>query len=240
MSGASATQAGAGAGAAPAAKPASAWLMYRALVGIGLVCGLLIVTAYQMTLPIIEAKRAEALRAAIFRVLPEARSSTTFAAGADGFRALAADEAAKADDEVVYAGYGEDGRLVGLAIEAEGMGYQDVIKILYGYSFEHDAIIGMAVLESRETPGLGDKIETDPAFVNNFERLDVSLDASGEAVANPIVPVKSGTKTDPWQVDTITGATISSTAVADILRNSSERWMPRVDARQADFEGGAP
>ena len=46
------------------------------------------------------------------------------------------------------------------------MGYQDVIRILlYGYSPEHQAIVGMRVLESRETPGLGDKIEKDPAFL---------------------------------------------------------------------------
>ena len=49
--------------------------------------------------------------------------------------------------------------IVGLAVEAQGMGYQDVIRVIYGYSFEQDAIVGIRVLESKETPGLGDKIE---------------------------------------------------------------------------------
>ena len=44
--------------------PARAWHMYRAMVGVGLLCGLLIVTVFQLTRPVIERKKAEALRAA--------------------------------------------------------------------------------------------------------------------------------------------------------------------------------
>ena len=60
---------------------------------------------------------------------------------------------------LVFAGYDDNDQLVGLAIEAQAMGYQDVIRLIYGYSFEAQAIIGIRVLESRETPGLGDRIE---------------------------------------------------------------------------------
>ena len=45
-----------------------AWPMYRALVGVGVVCALLIVGVFLYTLPIIEVNRAEALRKAIFQV----------------------------------------------------------------------------------------------------------------------------------------------------------------------------
>ncbi len=218
-----------------ATRPAqtSAWQMYRAMVGIGVLCGLLIVTVYQVTLPVIEHNKAEALQAAIFRVLPDASSSATFALlESGGFEAV---EGGDSGAPVVYAGYGDDQRLVGLAVEAQGMGYQDVIRLIYGYSFADEAIIGVQVLESKETPGLGDKIETDPAFLQNFERLDVSLVEDRTALANPIVPVKQGEKSHPWEVDGITGATISSVAIADILNDSAQYWVPRLQQSLGDF-----
>ncbi len=209
------------------------WPMYRAMVGIGLACGLLIVTVFQLTLPVIERNKAEALQRAIFQVLPGASSSTAFSLDADEtFRRQEqpADAARR-----VYAGYDDQRRLVGLAVEAQGMGYQDVIHVLYGYSLEQDAIIGIRVLESKETPGLGDRIETDPAFLENFVRLDVSLTADGSQIAQPIEYVKQGRKTEPWQVDGITGATISSKAIANMLSASSAFWIPRIQRRLDDF-----
>ncbi len=216
--------------------PTSAWHMYRAMVGVGLLCGLLIVTVYQATLPIIEQNKAEALQRAIFHVLPAATRSTTFALDdKDGFESIDGDATGR---RLVYAGYDDDGSLVGLAVEAQGMGYQDVIALIYGYSPAEQAIIGIQVLESKETPGLGDKIETDPDFLRNFERLDVSLRDDQTGLANPIVPVKSGEKTHPWEVDGITGATISSVAIANILDISAQYWVPRIEAGLRAFEGG--
>jgi electron transport complex protein RnfG len=57
---------------------ATTWQMYRAMVGVGLLCGLLIVTVYQVTLPVIKRNEAEALERAIFQVLPDAKVSATF------------------------------------------------------------------------------------------------------------------------------------------------------------------
>ena len=216
--------------------PTSAWHMYRAMVGVGVLCGLLIVTVFQATLPIIEQNKAEALQRAIFQVLPAATKSTTFRLdGEEGFAALEGDGANR---RLVYAGYDDAGNLVGVAVEAQGMGYQDVIGLIYGYSPAEQAIVGIQVLESKETPGLGDKIETDPDFLRNFERLDVSLDKDQTALANPIVPVKSGDKTHPWEVDGITGATISSVAIANILDASAQYWVPRIQGSLSDFQGG--
>ena len=60
----------------------------------------------------------------------------------------------------------------------------------------------------------------------------------GASVANPIVPVKHGTKENPWEIDGITGATISSEAIANILRFSTEEWIPRIRERIDDFATG--
>ena len=221
------------AAAAAAPAPVSVWRMYRAMVGIGVLCGLTIVTVFELTRPVIARNRAAALERAIFQVLPAAQTRASFRFGDGRFEALEGE--GEGGGERVHAGYDADGRLVGLALEARGMGYQDTIRVLYGYSFDHQAVVGLRVLESKETPGLGDKIETDEAFQRNFERLDVSLNAEESAVAHPIEVVKPGQKTEPWQIDGITGATISSVAIGDILRRSTAYWMPRVRRQVDDF-----
>jgi electron transport complex protein RnfG len=210
--------------------------MYRAMVAVGVCCGLLIVGAFQVTRPVIERNRAEALQSAIFQVLPKATTTRAFRLDESSRFSPASGEG---DGEaLIYAGYDDDEKLVGLAVEARGMGYQDVISLIYGYSLAKQAIIGIEVLESKETPGLGDKIETDPEFLKSFERLDVSLVEDQSALAHPIVAVKRGKKTNPWEVDGITGATISSHAIATILNSSAQRWAPLIQRNLRDFQGG--
>ncbi len=225
---------------APLAPQPSVFKMYRSLVGVGVLCGLLIVSVFELTKPIIKENRRVALQQAVFKVIPDATESKTFRYTRDGtFDPLPEGESADGpQDKLAYAGYDDSGRLVGLALEAQGMGYQDVITILYGYSFEKDAIVGIKVLESKETPGLGDKIETDPTFLANFEALDVSLNAAGDALAHPIEAVKSGEKENPWEIDSITGATISSKAISQMLRDNAAQWIPIIERREADFEQG--
>ena len=210
------------------------WPMYRSLVGVGVLCGLLIAVVFQGTRPVIERNRAEALERAVFAVLPAASQRVTYGI-VDGERFQAAPDAITAR---VHAGYNDAGRLVGIAIEAAGMGYADTISVLYGYSPEQEAVVGIRILTSKETPGLGDRIESDPAFLANFVALDARLDGSGSAIAQPITTVKQGTKTESWQIDGITGATISSVAIGDILATSTAQWVPLLKARLQDFEQG--
>jgi Na+-translocating ferredoxin:NAD+ oxidoreductase subunit G len=221
---------------ADARAPAGeAWPMYRAMVGIGLICGVLLVGAFQLTKPIIERNKAEALARAIFQVLPEAAASKTFVLRDDG--RFAPRVGKPAGQTIVYGGYDGDGRLVGVAIEAAGMGYQDTIRLLYGYSPEQNAIVGMKVLDSKETPGLGDKILFDPEFLANFVRLDVGLSDDGSQLSHAIASVKHGTKSQPWQIDAITGATVSSNAIANILNGSAARIVPAIRAHLDDLRG---
>lgn len=209
------------------------WPMYRTLVGIGMLCGLMIAVVFQGTRPIIEKNRAEALERAVFAVIPAAVSRVTYVLTPDGFV-----PDADSRGERVHAGFDANGGLVGIAIEAGGMGYADTITVLYGYAPELEAVVGIQVLTSKETPGLGDKIETDAVFLENFIALDASLDASGEALNNRIVTVKRGQKTEPWQIDGITGATISSKAIGDILAASTEHWVPKIKKRLDELSAG--
>ncbi len=220
--------------AVPATTPAPGWPLYRAMVGIGLICAVLIALVFEATAPTIARNRALALERAVFEVLPGAATSRAFVETEGRFvPAPAAD--VQAAGRRVYAGYDRDGAVVGVAVEASGMGYQDTIRMLYGYSFDLAAIVGAKVLESRETPGLGDRIESDPDFRRSFERLDAALDSTGAAPLHPIEAVKHGQKTEAWQIDGISGATVSSKAVAELLRASTGLWIADLERRQEDF-----
>jgi electron transport complex protein RnfG len=213
---------------------ASSWEMIRALGGIGILCSILIVFAFQVTLPIIEKNKTEYLEKSIFNVLVGATSRITYKITDDNNVELLQADEPKA--RKVYAGYNDSGELIGIAIEASGQGFQDVIRILYGYSPEKKAVIGFTVLESKETPGLGDKIQSDPVFLSNFEALDVSLTEDGSAPKNPIEMAKSGNKHSPWQIEAITGATISSRAVTKIMKQSTEELIPIIEKNLQEFK----
>lgn len=213
---------------AAAAAPTTLALM-RTLVGVGMGCALLIVSVHEATAPIIADNHAAARRAAVLKVVPGSARGQGFALEASAF-------SPRDDAPTLFAAYDEGGNLKGLAIEAQAMGYQDEIRVLYGYDLGRQAIVGLSVLESRETPGLGDKIETDPAFLDNFVQLDVSLDAEGDALAHPLKLTPRGQRAGPGQIDAITGATISSRAIADMLAESIARWAPLLQARRGDFE----
>ena len=89
-----------------------------------------------------------------------------------------------------------------------------------------------------ETPGIGDKIAKDPVFLENFVALDARVDVSGKGLENAIVPVKRGTKTQPWQIDSISGATISSNAIARMLNDSAQQMAPIIQKDLAIVEAG--
>lgn len=205
--------------------------MYRAIVGIGALCALLIVTVFRTTEARIKDNQARALRIAISQVLPAAETTVSVISTEDG----RLHKSERPPALPVFFGYNAENELVGAAITAQGMGYQDNIRVLYAYSFARDAIVGFKVLESRETPGLGDRIEKEPHFIANFERLDATLNAEGDALLNSIVTVKQGEKTETWQVDGITGATITSVAVGRILNNSANTWVPVLERNTDAF-----
>ncbi len=209
--------------------------MLKAMVGIGVACALLIVTSYQSTLPRIQRLREEALQKAIFKVVPNTSTAETFVFHGDGFSPQSSGQ----EGVKVYAAYDAQGGLSGVAIEASGQGYADVIRILYGYDPEREVIVGFHVLESKETPGLGDKIEKAEHFLANFKALDVRLSAESTLI-NEVVTVKQGQKTQAWEVDGITGATISSRAIGDILNESAQIWMPRIQQYLSDLEKTEP
>lgn len=219
--------------AQPQATPTLA--MLRTLGGIAMLSGLLVVVVYQFTLPIITENQRIATEKAVFRVIPGAASKRDFVAGPDGL--LPAEEAVDVEGETLYAAYDAGGELVGVAFPGAAQGYQDVIKFLFGYDPRCQCVVGSKVLKSTETPGLGDKIDFDPAFMENFTALDTRVNAAVDGLANAIVTVKHGTKANPWEIDAISGATISSAALGRALNASAQRVIPLI---QRDLETLSP
>ncbi len=196
----------------------------------GFFSGLILVGVYELTLPTITANKARELREAVFKVLPGVARMEPMAWVNESLQPAEA-ESEESDTPTVYAGYDDEDALVGYAVPAEGPGFQDTIRLLYGYQPDKRLIVGMEVLDSRETPGLGDKIFKDPAFRENFSAL---------AVDPEVVPDKTGTKTDPNQVDTITGATISSKAVVAIINTTNQQWLSRLEPKKDSARARLP
>ena len=182
----------------------------------GLISGIAIIGIYESTLPTITANKARELREAVFKVLPGV-SQMQALVYRDG--ELVAVEEPDKDEPVIYGGYDEAHEFVGYAMPAAGPGFQDTIAILYGYKPGEKQVVGMEVLESRETPGLGDKIYKDAVWVGGFSALSVEPE---------IVAVKKGTKSNPNEIDAITGATISSKAVVRIINEAHTAWAGKL------------
>jgi len=197
-------------------KAPTALSLVASLAIAGLLSGLILVGVYLLTQPRILRNQAEAMRAAIFRVLPGSTNISIFVLVEETLQPFVGGKDEMPTGPAVFAGFDDTGRMVGFAIPAEGSGFMDAIKLIYGYDPKRRAIIGMRVLESRETPGLGDKILADPEFHANF--VELLIDPA-------IMPVKKGKKTNANEVDCITGATISSEAVVSIFNNSTRRWI---------------
>jgi electron transport complex protein RnfG len=201
-----------GVGIAPERPKASSFRLLITLGFAGALAGALLVFVFLWSQPKILAYRAKVLKEAVTEVLkgPDhfetvflLQDSTLTAHLPEGVDSLDADQVL----DKVYLGYDADGVSVGFAMEAEGFGFQDIIAVIFGYDAETRQVLGMKVLRHLETPGLGDKIVKDSAFVAEFD-----------GVGSPILGVKPDRNTgDPAQVDMITGATISSKAVIKII-----------------------
>ena len=211
----------------PPEEPSSV-KMIAVMGSVGLIASILLVATFQLTSPQIARNKQAQLEAAVLEVLPGATYFKPFSPTDTG--GLTVMTKGDNPDLTFYAGYDSlnANALIGVAIEAQGQGYADVIRILYGYDPSCECVVGMKVLESKETPGLGDRIEKDAAFLANFDALDVQLAPDGQRLLHEVESVKKGSKTDAWQVEAITGATISSRAVASIINESAAEIVPLI------------
>jgi electron transport complex protein RnfG len=200
------------------------------VVAMGLVatiCGIIIVGVYQVTLDAVNANKKLALERQVFRILPQAKTVVEYFATKTGI--VAADNQRIPTDAVrFYAAYAVDGLLAGIAAEGSSAGYADQVRVLYAYDPAKQVISGIGVISMRETPGIGDKILTDQDFLHNFEALDVRLTPDLQTLANTVKTVKHGSKQNPWEIDAIAGATVTSKAVGRGVNASAQSLLPKL------------
>ena len=135
---------------------------------------------------------------------------------------LQTEELTLPDGPNVYRVYdkGADGgeKLLGYAYVARGKGFGGDIKLLIGLNSKADGLVGIDVLEDLETPGFGHSINDEKLWKSKFRPKD------GKAIplAKPLVVIKTEPKPDnPYQIQAITGATISSKAVVSIINETT-------------------
>jgi Na+-translocating ferredoxin:NAD+ oxidoreductase subunit G len=87
-----------------------------------------------------------------------------------------------------------------VAFESSGKGFGGDMGIMIGVDPETDKILGVGVTTHSETPGLGSRAKTEPAFTGQFK---------GKSLLEP-----QKVKTDGGQIDALSGATVTSRGVA--------------------------
>ena len=204
----------------PVTETVSTFRLVATLAIAGALAGLLIVLVNQHTKPIIDKYKAEQLQIAVYEVLPDVERYNTFYLVDDALSLSLPDGAKESEYKRIYVGYDSANKVSGVAISRGESGFQDVVQVIFGFDPVSGKLSGMKVLDSKETPGLGDKIFKDLDFVKQFF-------AGPET---PLVGVKSGAgKGQPNEIDTITGATISSKVVISIINNGLKEWRPVID-----------
>jgi len=106
----------------------------------------------------------------------------------------------------IYEARDKDGSLAGFVAKATGQGYADKIELLLGLDAKADNITGLFVLDQKETPGLGNKI-VEKQWRGQFKN---------KPATRGLVVVKGGAK-KAYEIDAISGATISSRSVTGIV-----------------------
>lgn len=122
---------------------------------------------------------------------------------------VSVEKAAKTATYSVYEAKSPEGERLGWVAKASGQGYADKIELLLGLSADLEKVSGIFVLEQKETPGLGNKIVTD----------EWRSQYNGAPTSQPLTVVKGG-GSGPGQINAITGATISSRSVTDIVNTA--------------------
>lgn len=212
--------------AAPQVTPTA--VLLRVLGIVSAICGLIIVGSYEITLPAANANRRIALERAVLKVVPTAKTIAEFYALPAGGIEQAKGGEAPTGIAKFYAGYDDAGKLTGIAAEAGAKGYADLVRVMFGYDPGCQCVTGISVVSMNETPGIGDKIKIDKDFLANFKALDVKLKEDLSALANEVKAVKHGTKTNPWQIDAIAGATVTSRAVGKGINDAAEFLLPKL------------
>ena len=136
-------------------------------------------------------------------------------------------------ERTLYVGYAEDGRTIeGYAFPVGGPGFWGPIQGMVGINPQATKILGIAFYKHTETPGLGGRI-TEDWFSSQFNGLPLHP-IEGEQKIFYLKP--AGTGGAPNELDAITGATNTSSAVEAFLNDELDYFLKELWANVEEKE----
>lgn len=111
---------------------------------------------------------------------------------------------------IIYRVFSDDEPVAALFVVSARDGFSGAIRLLVGIDVD-GAVTGVRVLEHRETPGLGDRIEA--------ARSDWILQFDGHSLRQPEI-AGWAIRSDGGQFDQLTGASITPRAVIKAVRDT--------------------
>ncbi|MEW5901862.1 MAG: FMN-binding protein [Acidobacteriota bacterium] len=176
--------------------------MVAVLTGIGLISGALLVAVNLFTKDRIAENKRKEIELAVVRVIPGAAAS---------------EKIYEEKDFTVYQGKDDQGNVLGIAVNAAAGGFQDKILYMFGLNADLTKINGLYVLQQKETPGLGAKITSEEAFLQFWEGRDA------RATLKLRKPAIGKEDLGASEVNTVTGATVSSRAMVSSVNAALEK-----------------
>ena len=117
-----------------------------------------------------------------------------------------------------------DGEPRVVVFESFGKGFGGDLGVMVGVNIKDDKIVGVGITTHSETPGVGSRAKSEPAFAAQFKGL------------NMVDTFK--VKSDGGQVDVVSGATVTSRAVSAALTNAGKvykRLKPQLAKKMEGF-----
>ena len=191
---------------------------------IAAICTALVAFTYQLTAGRIEANQ----QAWLERSLQPALSGLFYDSGVTESKVIIAPphDLPGTEAAIIYRVYAKDEPVAALFVVSARDGYSGPIRILVGVDIE-GFVTGVHVLEHRETPGLGDRVEsTKSDWVEQFKgRSLADPQAAGWAI-----------KRDGGQFDQLTGASVTPRAIIKAIKHT----LLYYDANRDEIFSDAP
>ncbi|MDJ0709752.1 MAG: electron transport complex subunit RsxG [Woeseiaceae bacterium] len=182
------------------------------LAAIAAVCTSLVAFTYQLTDDRIAANQQEWLE----QSLQPALSGLFFDSGVSESRVTipAPHALPGSGDAIIYRVYSGESPVAALFVVSARDGYAGAIRILVGVDID-GSVTGVHVLEHRETPGLGDRVET--------SKSDWALQFNGRSLGDPVVEGWR-IRRDGGDFDQLTGASVTPRAIVKAVRQTLEYY----------------
>jgi electron transport complex protein RnfG len=169
-----------------------------------LIAGAALAFTYEATMPRIRVNETKARQEALKDVVPATVRFTTLKLKVQLTGASGKPEPKELE---IYRCLDSAGQVAGLAYIAEPAGFADLIQVMVGLDPVDRKVLAIRVLDLKETPGLGVKVRED-RFTRQFR---------GKSLEDAFAAARSGS-----DVQAVTGATISSKAVAHGVKESAD------------------